>query len=125
MVSQFLSAYDRAWEETTVGRAQCGETCQGVRNLSTSSPYGLLIRLYSFWARCIPGAGAGTQARFKETLGMFFEAVNIQAEMRHKKCIPDLESYIAIRRDTSGNFYSNISKSRQLIDLQAASRAGR
>ncbi|KAF7337860.1 Terpene cyclase [Mycena venus] len=55
-----------------------------------------------FWARCIPDAGPGTQARFKETLGMFFEAVNIQAHMRDTGCIPDIDSYIAIRRDTSG-----------------------
>ncbi|KAJ6526274.1 isoprenoid synthase domain-containing protein [Mycena vulgaris] len=55
-----------------------------------------------FWARCIPGAGEGTQARFKETLGMFFEAVNIQTSMRDTGVIPDLESYIALRRDTSG-----------------------
>ncbi|KAF7363995.1 Terpene cyclase [Mycena sanguinolenta] len=55
-----------------------------------------------FWARCIPDAGAGPQARFKETLGMFFEAVNMEAYMRDTNCIPDIESYIAIRRDTSG-----------------------
>ncbi|KAJ7685733.1 terpenoid synthase [Mycena polygramma] len=55
-----------------------------------------------FWLRCIPGAGPGTQARFKETLGLFFEAINIQAQMRDTECVPDLESYIALRRDTSG-----------------------
>ncbi|KAJ7706896.1 isoprenoid synthase domain-containing protein, partial [Mycena rosella] len=55
-----------------------------------------------FWARCIPDAGPGTQARFKETLGLFFEAVNIQTAMRDTGVIPDLESYIALRRDTSG-----------------------
>ncbi|KAJ6531101.1 terpenoid synthase [Mycena capillaripes] len=55
-----------------------------------------------FWARCIPDAGPGTQARFKETLDMFFEAVNIQAQARDTDCILDLESYISIRRDTSG-----------------------
>ncbi|KAJ6501917.1 isoprenoid synthase domain-containing protein [Mycena sanguinolenta] len=55
-----------------------------------------------FWGRCIPDARAGPQERFKETLGMFFEAVNIQAHMRDTDCIPDIESYIAIRRDTSG-----------------------
>ncbi|KAG5650494.1 Alpha-muurolene synthase [Sphagnurus paluster] len=55
-----------------------------------------------FWARCIEDAGPGVQARFKETLGFFFEAVNIQARMRDEDDIPDLESYIAFRRDTSG-----------------------
>ncbi|KAJ7193852.1 terpenoid synthase [Mycena pura] len=55
-----------------------------------------------FWARAIPGAGPGTQARFKETFELFFEAVNIQTKQRDTGCIPDLESYIALRRDTSG-----------------------
>lgn len=57
---------------------------------------------------------------------MFFEAVHVQAEMRDTEIIPDLESYIALRRDTSGEFSAlYISKSRQLIDLQAANLAGR
>ncbi|KAF8077664.1 terpenoid synthase [Lyophyllum atratum] len=55
-----------------------------------------------FWARCITDAGPGCQARFKETLELFFEAVNIQAHARDDGVIPDLESYIDVRRDTSG-----------------------
>ncbi|KAF8197508.1 isoprenoid synthase domain-containing protein, partial [Pholiota molesta] len=55
-----------------------------------------------FWARCIPGCGPGAQARFKETLELFFEAVYIQARARDEGIIPDLESYIDVRRDTSG-----------------------
>ncbi|KAG6810286.1 hypothetical protein H0H92_012584 [Tricholoma furcatifolium] len=55
-----------------------------------------------FWARCIVDAGPGVQERFKETLGLFFEAVNIQAKARDADVIPDLESYIDVRRDTSG-----------------------
>ncbi|KAF5373605.1 hypothetical protein D9758_000965 [Tetrapyrgos nigripes] len=55
-----------------------------------------------FWTRCIPDAGPGCQSRFKETLGLFFEAVNIQATARDADVIPDLESYIDVRRDTSG-----------------------
>lgn len=42
------------------------------------------------------------QARFKESLGLFFEAVHKQAHDRENGIIPDLESYIDIRRDTSG-----------------------
>ena len=57
---------------------------------------------YSFWARCISDSGPGPQARFKETLALFFEAVNIQARARDEGVIPDLESYIDVRRDTSG-----------------------
>ncbi|KAI3595869.1 terpenoid synthase [Moniliophthora roreri] len=55
-----------------------------------------------FWGRCIEDAGPGCQARFKETLELFFEAVNVQAKARDADVIPDLESYIDVRRDTSG-----------------------
>lgn len=56
----------------------------------------------SFWGRCIPNCGPGAQARFKETLELFFEAVNIQTKDRDNGIVPDLESYIDVRRDTSG-----------------------
>jgi hypothetical protein len=59
--------------------------------------------MYSFWARCITGCGRGPQERFKETLAQYFEAVNIEARARDEGVLPDLESYIVIRRDTSGN----------------------
>jgi len=55
-----------------------------------------------YWARCIPDAGPGVQARFKESLELFFEAVNVQARARDNDIVPDLESYIDVRRDTSG-----------------------
>ncbi|KAJ8522361.1 hypothetical protein ONZ45_g1052 [Pleurotus djamor] len=55
-----------------------------------------------YWCRLIPDAGPGVQARFKETLELFFEAVNVQAQSRDAGEIPDLESYIDVRRDTSG-----------------------
>ncbi|KZT69831.1 terpenoid synthase [Daedalea quercina L-15889] len=56
----------------------------------------------SYWSRCIQGAKPGPQARFKENLGLFFEAVQIQTADRDNGVTPDLESYISIRRDTSG-----------------------
>ena len=58
--------------------------------------------LNSFWGRCIPDCGPGVKARFKETLLLYFEAINIQAQARDQNIVPDLESYIVIRRDTSG-----------------------
>ena len=42
------------------------------------------------------------QTRFKENLEFFFEAVHKEASDRDHKVIPELEDYIAIRRDTSG-----------------------
>lgn len=56
----------------------------------------------SYWQRCIQDAGPGVQARFKESLELFFEAVNVQAQDRDNGVVPDLESYIDLRRDTSG-----------------------
>ncbi|KZT27334.1 terpenoid synthase [Neolentinus lepideus HHB14362 ss-1] len=55
-----------------------------------------------YWARCIQEAGPGVQARFKESLSFFFEAVHKQAQDRDADIIPDIESYIDVRRDTSG-----------------------
>ncbi|PCH37689.1 terpenoid synthase [Wolfiporia cocos MD-104 SS10] len=55
-----------------------------------------------YWSRCIKDAKPGPQARFKETLEQFFEAVQRQTEDRDAGVVPDLESYIDIRRDTSG-----------------------
>jgi hypothetical protein len=62
----------------------------------------MLTHLSSYWSRCIPDAGPGMQARFKETVEMFFEAVNTQARARDSGIILDLEAYIDVRRDTSG-----------------------
>ncbi|OJT10931.1 Alpha-muurolene synthase [Trametes pubescens] len=55
-----------------------------------------------YWTRCIRDAKPGPQARFKESLELFFEAVHQQAKDRDADVIPDLESYINVRRDTSG-----------------------
>ncbi|XP_006463497.1 hypothetical protein AGABI2DRAFT_144791 [Agaricus bisporus var. bisporus H97] len=57
-----------------------------------------------FWSRCVKDCGPGAQARFKETMGLFFAAVNIEAKARDSNKIPDLESYIKVNRDTSGKY---------------------
>lgn len=74
---------------------------------STSSSFTdlkkILITYFdSFWSRCVKDCGPGAQARFKETMGLFFAAVNIEAKARDSNKIPDLESYIKVNRDTSG-----------------------
>ncbi|KAI0929342.1 Alpha-muurolene synthase [Taiwanofungus camphoratus] len=61
---------------------------------------GKLAREY--WSRCIRDAKPGPQARFKEHMELFFDAVQKQTEDRDAGIIPDLESYIDMRRDTSG-----------------------
>ena len=50
----------------------------------------------------IATASPGAQKRFIETFELFFRAVTQQAKDRSSGNIPDLESYIAMRRDTSG-----------------------
>ncbi|KAI1794414.1 terpenoid synthase [Ganoderma leucocontextum] len=65
-----------------------------------SSAVGRLTQ--SFWGRMIATASQGAQKRFIETFELFFHAVTQQAKDRASGNIPDLESYIAMRRDTSG-----------------------
>ncbi|KAF4583483.1 Sesquiterpene synthase 2 [Pleurotus pulmonarius] len=55
-----------------------------------------------YWQRLIRTAAPGAQQRFIETFDFFFQAVSQQARDRAEGSIPDLESYIALRRDTSG-----------------------
>ncbi|KAJ3712723.1 isoprenoid synthase domain-containing protein [Lentinula raphanica] len=55
-----------------------------------------------YWTRLISTASPRVQQRFMETLDFFFQSVTEQANDRQEGAIPDLESYIALRRDTSG-----------------------
>lgn len=88
-------------------------------------PLYLQIYLYflfflSFWGRGLPDCGPGANARFLETFAMFFESVNLQAKARDEKVVPDLESYIDIRRDTSGDLIPNAVRLIQLLILTHA-----
>lgn len=56
---------------------------------------------HSYWSRCIEDAKPGPQARFKENLELFFEAVQLQTRDRDSGVIPDLESYINVRLSSS------------------------
>ncbi|CAL1699466.1 unnamed protein product [Somion occarium] len=67
---------------------------------SPVSPEGRMTQDY--WRRLIPTATPGTQQRFMETMDFFFQAVTQQAVDRANGVVPDLDSYIALRRDTSG-----------------------
>ena len=62
----------------------------------------LIISRCSYWTRCIADAKPLVQERFKETFAEFFESVNLQARDRDAGIIPDVESFIEVRRDTSG-----------------------
>ncbi|KAL0945451.1 hypothetical protein HGRIS_000941 [Hohenbuehelia grisea] len=56
----------------------------------------------SFFGRFIQTGGPGCAKRFIHTMDLFFKAVAVQAADRAKGHIPDLESYVTVRRDTSG-----------------------
>ncbi|TBU21706.1 terpenoid synthase [Dichomitus squalens] len=70
------------------------------RGFRASSAVGRLTQ--SFWRRLTTTGSQGAQRRFIETFELFFRAVTQQAKDRASGNIPDLESYIAMRRDTSG-----------------------
>lgn len=71
----------------------------------------------SFWRRMILTATPGTQQRFRETMDFFFQAVTQQAIDREAGVVPDLESYIALRRDTRYAAYPSC-----LINVQVLTR---
>jgi hypothetical protein len=56
----------------------------------------------SYWSRCIQDAGPGVQHRFQEAMQLFFEAVNNEASERDNGTIPEMNKYIALRRDNGG-----------------------
>ncbi|KAF9475126.1 terpenoid synthase [Pholiota conissans] len=66
----------------------------------SSARVGKMTRDY--YKRLILTASPGAQQRFIETFDFFFQSVTQQALDRAAGVIPDLESYIALRRDTSG-----------------------
>ncbi|KAH9478347.1 Sesquiterpene synthase Agr1 [Psilocybe cubensis] len=66
----------------------------------SSARVGKMTRDY--YKRLIRTASPGAQQRFIETFDFFFQSVTQQALDRAAGVIPDLESYIALRRDTSG-----------------------
>jgi hypothetical protein len=62
----------------------------------------LIAIIDSYWRRLISTASRGVQQRFIETFDFYFQSVTQEAQDRARGAIPDLESYIALRRDTSG-----------------------
>lgn len=68
----------------------------------TTTPNVLFPFSNSLYKRMLPTAFSGTLRRFIETMDFFFQSVTQQAIDRTAGRIPDLESYIILRRDTSG-----------------------
>ncbi|KAH8829192.1 isoprenoid synthase domain-containing protein [Flagelloscypha sp. PMI_526] len=69
---------------------------------SLYQPYTYHSEARLYWKRFIKTGSAGAQQRFIETFDAFFQCVTQQAIDRRNGEIPDLESYIIMRRDTSG-----------------------
>ncbi len=57
---------------------------------------------HSFWSRLTATGSLSAQKRFIDTFELYFRAVTQQVKDKASNTIPDLESYIAMRRDTSG-----------------------
>ncbi|EPQ52189.1 terpenoid synthase [Gloeophyllum trabeum ATCC 11539] len=69
-------------------------------SFQVSAKVGRMTRDY--WRRFIQTGSKGSQERFIQTFDDFFHAVFQQAIDRKNGVVPDLESYITLRRDTSG-----------------------
>ncbi|THH02194.1 hypothetical protein EW026_g599 [Hermanssonia centrifuga] len=55
-----------------------------------------------FWTRMLETIGPRCADRFIERMDMYFQAVMQQASDRELGTVPDLDTYIPLRRDTSG-----------------------
>ncbi|EKM77998.1 hypothetical protein AGABI1DRAFT_76352 [Agaricus bisporus var. burnettii JB137-S8] len=85
----------------TYGMRNC---CIGVmqdpQSFQTKKRAGRLTK--HFFKRFAKGAGPGCRERFIHSMDLFFTAVATQSRDRADGITPDLESYITVRRDTSG-----------------------
>lgn len=69
----------------------------------TLSAHLCLFYFLSFFKRFLGyGAGSGCRDRFIHSMDLFFKAVARQSLDRANGVIPDLDTYIEVRRDTSG-----------------------
>ncbi|TFK67853.1 terpenoid synthase [Pluteus cervinus] len=101
----FLFFYDNISDE--MEKRSATEAADVVLNAlyhpySYSSPTRVGRLACDLYKRILKTTSPGTQQRFLETMDFFFQSVTQQAVDRAAGFIPDLESYIALRRDTSG-----------------------
>ncbi|KAI0703666.1 terpenoid synthase [Cerioporus squamosus] len=79
------------------------EIIGALRNPHGYRPTSAVGRLtQSFWSRLTATGSLNAQKRFIDTFELYFHAVIQQVKDKASDTIPDLESYIAMRRDTSG-----------------------
>ncbi|KAI0076176.1 terpenoid synthase [Panus rudis PR-1116 ss-1] len=88
-------------ENDTNGLAKCVMgALRDPYGFETDKAPGILAK--DFFARYMEKGGPGCIKRFIHTMDLFFNAVTQQAIDRRLGLVPDLESYIPVRRDTSG-----------------------
>lgn len=110
---------DQFGEEDTVSLAECVMgALRDPMNFVTDKAPGILTKrcvlsvridvhssypsTLSYFSRYVAKAGPGCTERFIHTMDLFFKAIHQQAIDRQNGLVPDLESYIPVRRDTSG-----------------------
>ncbi|PFH45586.1 hypothetical protein AMATHDRAFT_71495 [Amanita thiersii Skay4041] len=87
--------------EGTVGMERCCvDAMRDPVGYETDKRAGVMTK--SFFGRLVQTAGPGCRDRFIYSMELFFCAVAQQAYDRASGVTPDLESYITVRRDTSG-----------------------
>lgn len=85
----------------THGLANCVmDALRDPHGFQTDKAAGILAK--DFFSRYVSRAGLGCTHRFIHYMDLFFIAVLQQATDRQNDVVPELESYIPIRRDTSG-----------------------
>ncbi|RPD61335.1 terpenoid synthase [Lentinus tigrinus ALCF2SS1-6] len=79
------------------------ELIGALRNPHAFRPTSAVGRLTQcFWRRLTATGSLNAQKRFIDTFELYFNAVTQQVKDKASNTIPDLESYINMRRDTSG-----------------------
>ncbi|KAG2145306.1 isoprenoid synthase domain-containing protein [Suillus bovinus] len=97
-LDDWLDEFDT--DDTWGMRECCISAFRDPINFQTEKLAGKMCK--SYFSRFVQTGGFGCTERFIHTMDLFFIAVAQQADDRAKGRIPDLESYITTRRDTSG-----------------------
>ncbi|KAJ2934699.1 hypothetical protein H1R20_g2413, partial [Candolleomyces eurysporus] len=98
-LDDWLDEFDQLTD--TYGMANCCIAAMGDPfNFQTDKRAGLMTK--SFFSRFVRTAGSGCAERFIQNMDLFFQSVISQTRDRAQGVIPDLESYIIVRRDNSG-----------------------
>ncbi|KAF5342403.1 hypothetical protein D9611_001384 [Ephemerocybe angulata] len=87
--------------DDTYGLAKCClAAMRDPFTFETDKKAGLMTK--SFFSRFVRTAGPGCTERFIQNMDLFFQSVAQQTQDRAQGVIPDMESYLALRRDNSG-----------------------